>query len=465
MPRSGHGGCTLLVLVFLANALGGQQVTSRATVLCTHSATYRTVPGTRTKFPPKRKKPTTTSRQPARCFLHTSSAHAQKPKTARNSKMARRRSASSRQEIQKQHETGVTVTNFREEESTESSPSSSPACSTRRQPSYGNSWDWPNGSFLLACLEQKEALDLNSDESNGKLNSSSQQQEEDLVRDPNFWQANARRALLHKYGHLSSSADYDDAGMPTSRNVRNVQEIETIQTLWKHVVESALSSSANKNTNETCNNNDEDDDLVEFIRSQCQQSNHRNLQWSGMHCQPGTQFQLHAHPNLELVYCCQGALHEIRMLGDPLTKSFDRDGEDAQKDHHQQQAPNQQQCGVQGPNLTTLQRSWKFATLPAGRWLVNEVGSIHKSFTSTARTGCQLLALWGGSHANIIHPPVSVNIQGAVDATDQQIVRHHQLASTMGRSASSSACYGDCTNWANISQTFLPESERRSASY
>ena len=373
--------------------------------------------------------------------------------------MARQRPANnSLQEVPTQHETGVTVTNFHEEE-----PSS-----------VGNPLEWPSGEFLLTCLEEAKAFDGRTHRHPHKtrhdvddMNSVESNDEPDSCN-PNFWQANARRALLHKYGYLSSSADYDDEGMETSRNVRNVQEIETIQTLWKQVVESALSSSAKNNTKEACNDDnddDDDDDLVEFIRSQCQQSNHRNLLWSGMHCQPGTQFQLHAHPNLELVYCCQGALHEIRMLGDPLTKCFDRDGEDPQNHQKQQPPPpNQQQCGVQGPNLSTLQRSWKFATLPAGRWLVNEVGSIHKSFTSTARTGCHLLALWGGSHANILHPPVSVNIQGAVDATDQQMARHHQLASATGRSASSSACYGDCTNWANISQIFLPESERRSAS-
>lgn len=133
-----------------------------------------------------------------------------------------------------------------------------------------------------------------------------------------------------------------------------------------------------------------------------------------------------------------------------------------EKHQQQLQPPNQQQCGVQGPNLTTLKRSWKFATLPAGRWLVNEVGSIHKSFTSTVGTGCQLLALWGGSHANILHPPASVNIQEAVDATDQKIVRHQQAASATGIGASSSACHGDCTNWATISQIFLPQSERSS---
>ena len=41
-----------------------------------------------------------------------------------------------------------------------------------------------------------------------------------------------------------------------------------------------------------------------------------------MDCVSGCQFRLHAHPNIELVYCLRGELHEIRMEGPPITKSF-----------------------------------------------------------------------------------------------------------------------------------------------
>ena len=175
-----------------------------------------------------------------------------------------------------------------------------------------------------------------------------------------------------------------------------------------------------------------------------------------MNCRPGTQFQLHAHPNLELVYCEQGALHEIRMEGDPLTNHFDECNQDPNNaPRHRQQSCRR----VQGPNLTSLQRSWRFATLPEGRWLVNEVGSIHKSFTSTASTGCRLLALWGGSHANILHPPVSVNIQEAVEVTDHKLGLLRQWANVTTTNNTSSTDHCDCTNWASISETFLPESE------
>lgn len=297
------------------------------------------------------------------------------------------------------HETGVAVTKLCELDRTDP-------------------MDWPDGEFILRSLEQQKVLDLNhrcqhKEESyygNGSVS----------LRSGKFWQACARRALLHKYGYLPPNDD--DEGKPTSRKVQTREEMESIQILWRELVERAISGkSSTKN------------DLVEFVQSQCQQSNQHTLQWSAMNCQPGTQFKLHAHPNLELVYCGQGALHEIRMEGEPLTKEFERDDESVLK----------------GPNLTALQRPWRFATLPAGRWLVNEVGSIHKSFSSTAGTGCQLFVLWGGSHANINDPPSTVNVQDALDATDKKLVYN-----------SSTTCSSDCTNWARISETFLPASER-----
>jgi len=299
------------------------------------------------------------------------------------------------------HETGVTVTKFGELDRTDP-------------------LNWPDGEFILGCLEQHKVLDLHHQQSEDDENANGSL----FLRDAKFWQACARRALLHKYGYLPPD-DNDDEGKLTSRNVQTVEEMETIQRLWTELAGKALSGEETSSTK---------NDLVEFVQSQCQQSNHRTLQWSAMNCQPGTQFKLHAHPNLELVYCGQGALHEIRMQGDPLTKDFERDDDEGV---------------LKGPNLTALQRPWRFATLPAGRWLVNEVGSIHKSFSSTAGTGCQLLVLWGGSHANISDPPTTVNVQDALDATDKKLVK-----------SSRTTCNGDCTNWAKISETFLPESER-----
>ena len=192
------------------------------------------------------------------------------------------------------------------------------------------------------------------------------------------------------------------------------------------------------------------------------------LQWNFMRCPAGLQFQLHAHANIELIYCCAGALHEIRMQGEPITKQFtvaaaaaaavtpppssavsptarnDHRADDDDDDLAAKTATTTPK--VCGPALTNLQRPWSFGTLKAGQWLVNEVGSIHQSFTATNES-CQLLVLWGGpgSHANVSDPPLSPNVQEAVNVMDRRLC----------------CCYdGSTTPWALISETFLPDSEK-----
>ena len=168
---------------------------------------------------------------------------------------------------------------------------------------------------------------------------------------------------------------------------------------------------------------DNEDDLTEFMKTS--KSCGRQLQWTVMDCARATQFKLHAHPNLELIYCARGALHEIRMSGEPFSRDFGPTGE------------------VQGPNLSQLSRPWQFATLNQGQWLVNEVGSIHKSFTATNQ-GCTLLVLWGGSHADVSpeqHPKL-VDVQQALNTMDNRLC--------------------DCSKGEKLSETFLPASERGS---
>jgi hypothetical protein len=144
------------------------------------------------------------------------------------------------------------------------------------------------------------------------------------------------------------------------------------------------------------------------------------------------QFNLHAHPNLELVFCLQGELHEVRMEGPPLPNTYDPHPTMADR--------------VKGPNLSSLRRPWRFATLREGTWLVNEAGSIHKSFTATSGSGCRLLTLWSGSHANILEgeEPADPNVGDTVNRMDQEIARCQ--------------CSSD---WRRLEQTFLPASERR----
>jgi hypothetical protein len=231
------------------------------------------------------------------------------------------------------------------------------------------------------------------------------------IGDEAYWQASARLALMLKYKRMPDDfkVAYTHTDTGTRRLALTIHDVATIQTTWEKLLQ--------KNSN---------DDLTEFLHTSL--SSGRQLHWSVMDCAPGTQFNMHAHPNIEVVYCIRGALHEIRMSGEPIERSF-KSGQ------------------VYGPNLTHLDRSWYFGTLTQGEWLVNEVGSIHKSFTATNGIGCLLICLWGGAHANIQQgeEPERINVQQALDRMDEKL----------------STC--DCTKWDQISETFLPLSERRSS--
>eukprot|EP00934_Nitzschia_sp_Nitz4_P004427 Nitzschia sp. Nitz4//scaffold135_size62275//6003//6848//NITZ4_006344-RA/size62275-processed-gene-0.17-mRNA-1//1//CDS//3329535545//4417//frame0 len=251
---------------------------------------------------------------------------------------------------------------------------------------------WPSGDFILESLSQYVDLLPNNN--------------------PSYWQAHARLALLRKYGLWNEEN-------PSASDV-----VEKVTELWNKLVESPTTSNGSSDAAQQ--------DLEQLVQSGGK-SNNRVLQWAVMDCAAGCQFRLHAHPNIELVYCVKGELHEIRMDGEPFVKDFAKHPED--------------ETQVVGPSLTTCKRPWKFQTIRKGDWLVNEVGSIHKSFTATNGDGCVLFCLWGGSHANILEEPPLVT--DAVNHMDDQITQH-------------CGCHPSSSELESIKETFLPPSERSS---
>ena len=204
----------------------------------------------------------------------------------------------------------------------------------------------------------------------------------------------ARRALLSKYAVLSSCED----------------DANTINETWNTIASDAIHH---------VNTTKEREELMELL--QTAKSNGRTLKWTLMDILPGSKFKLHAHANIELVYCLAGALHEIRMNGEPITKTFPL-GDTGET--------------LKGPNLQDCTRPWYFGTLAEGSWLVNEVGSIHKSFVDCKKR-CVLLALWS-EHANIASDgePRAFNVDAVIDK----------------------CCADD--NAVFVGEIFLPESER-----
>jgi hypothetical protein len=307
--------------------------------------------------------------------------------------------------------------------------------------------EWPSGAFLLDILRENQQLE--------SLDALGQ-----LAQQAHYWQAAARRALMQKFGYYQCATP-SSLSPNNNNNMLDSAEIESIQQAWTAMIQRNLNVNV-KATNQLDPSRDNDEtaillnDLMDFVSSRCQLSNGRSMQWAFMTCPVGVQFALHAHPNLELVYCCTGALHEVRMDGPPIPHDYTADtaaaaaadtvtsatpSTGASESNEANKPPHK----VSGPSLTSLQRSWTFGTLSAGQWLVNEVGSIHKSFTATNATSpCRLLVCWGGSHANIAQAPATLDVNDAVSVMDRRLCECHETK-----------------EYSAITETFLPASERK----
>lgn len=274
---------------------------------------------------------------------------------------------------------------------------------------------WPSGELIKEMLE-KEDVDLSKTQ-----------------KDPMYWCQCARWALLKKYGLLNNedcNPSKENRGSGKQDLIFTKEQMDTIQGLWKKAV-SCSEKGDDGVIKDDGNSSSQAKDLLELFSTG--KSNQRQLKWSTMVCKAGCQFKLHAHPNLELVYCAKGNLHEVRMKGEPMAREYEKIPDSDGK--------------VKGPNLTSLRRPWYFATLLQGEWLVNEVGSVHKSFTASQGDGCVLVVLWGGSHADIApgEEPSAPNVHETVNKMDDKL----------------GEC--DCTKWETMEETFLPESERSSS--
>ena len=154
-------------------------------------------------------------------------------------------------------------------------------------------------------------------------------------------------------------------------------------------------------------------------------SNGRPLKLQVMALKPNSWFRVHAHPNIEFEQTLAGSLHEVRLKGDPPTKTFPEEeggGDEtaAGKEGKGAKAALKAAEGggggggggssfmtaVKGPDLAAMQRSrkggafeWEAGSVPAGKYIANGVGSVHQSFTE--EDGALIVVLYSGCHANI----------------------------------------------------------------
>lgn len=118
-------------------------------------------------------------------------------------------------------------------------------------------------------------------------------------------------------------------------------------------------------------------DLVDFQShgTSCQ----RRLRWEIMHIPKHMSFPLHAHPNIEVICVLQGEIHEYRMIGSPFKRSFQPQetmGPSFVDDQINRQFDHKVHPAIDLSKSIDLTKE-EFAK----SFLVNEVGSIHLTFT------------------------------------------------------------------------------------
>mmetsp|Transcript_8649 Transcript_8649/g.12759 ORF Transcript_8649/g.12759 Transcript_8649/m.12759 type:complete len:225 (+) Transcript_8649:93-767(+) len=111
-------------------------------------------------------------------------------------------------------------------------------------------------------------------------------------------------------------------------------------------------------------------------------SNGRKLHLQVMAIPKSKCFKIHAHPNIEFEYTLLGALHEFRWIGPPV--------------------PKEELVGSKedlvGPDIASMAIFEKMEARE-GEFIVNEIGSVHQSFTDN-EIGVIFVCLWSGCHAN-----------------------------------------------------------------
>ena len=121
-------------------------------------------------------------------------------------------------------------------------------------------------------------------------------------------------------------------------------------------------------------------------------SNGKKLKVCMMRIAPNTAFKLHAHPNIEVIYCLKGCIREYRLVGSPLIIAEDRqvlDSDDLVTLNNGRRFE-YRACCSNSYILKCEDKGDKCQIM--GPFLFNETGSMHLSFTDDE--GCLMLVIW-----------------------------------------------------------------------
>jgi hypothetical protein len=130
----------------------------------------------------------------------------------------------------------------------------------------------------------------------------------------------------------------------------------------------------------------------------------RSLQLQVMVLPPGTYFKIHAHPNIEFELTIKGSLEESRFqfcvpIEELMPSPTSTEDEDSVENEEQQQE--QKSPPLRGPTIKSTD-GFVHNVVGPGQCMINEIGSVHQSYTGT-ESSCAILVMWSGCHANT-HP-------------------------------------------------------------
>jgi hypothetical protein len=131
------------------------------------------------------------------------------------------------------------------------------------------------------------------------------------LSEPGFGWATSKKRLvtLDENGRFVTEADMID-GFPSSFPCNFVREFCAKNNIDFQFTNEEFSTSVREVLTSYLSSIHKLEEYDEF--SKTGKSNGRDMKWDIITISPNTSFKLHAHPNIEIIYVIQGAIHEYR---------------------------------------------------------------------------------------------------------------------------------------------------------
>lgn len=141
------------------------------------------------------------------------------------------------------------------------------------------------------------------------------------LSEPGFGWATSKKRLvtLDENGRFVTESDMEE-GFPSSFPSKFVREFCLKRNIHFRFTNEEFSTALREVLTSYLSSNHILEEYDEFCKTG--KSNGRAMKWDIMTITPNTSFKLHAHPNIEIIYVIQGAIHEYRYEVQFLTSKF-----------------------------------------------------------------------------------------------------------------------------------------------